>query len=37
MVEEKRPSKGKHVILIDAYTKDEEKITCMKDGDYSLI
>jgi hypothetical protein len=23
------PSKGKYVILIDAYTKDEEKITCM--------
>lgn len=23
------PSKGKYVILMDAYTKDEEKITCM--------
>lgn len=23
------PSKGKYVILIDAYTKDEDKITCM--------
>jgi hypothetical protein len=23
------PSKGKYVILIDAYTKDEKKITCM--------
>jgi hypothetical protein len=23
------PSKGKYIILIDAYTKDEDKITCM--------
>lgn len=23
------PSKGKYVIQVDAYTKDEEKITCM--------
>ena len=23
------PSKGKYVLLIDAYTKDEKKITCM--------
>ena len=23
------PSEGKYIILIDAYTKDEKKITCM--------
>ena len=23
------PSKGKYVLLFDAYTKDEKKITCM--------